>query len=84
MLRYDSYQGDWVLYFQQGITSTALDAIPIKTTEQPPTSVMGLNVIQQDKLGRWVLGSFSGMCVGQEERHSDRLLYRQACGASAG
>lgn len=69
MLRYDSYQGDWVLYSSAGYYSlTALDAIPIKTTEQPPTSVMGLNVTQQDELGRWVLGSFSGMCVWDRRR----------------
>lgn len=64
MLRYDEQQGDWLLSTSEGFYSlTSLQAIPVKLRKTPPVSVMGLNVLQRDKQGNWLTGSFSGMFV---------------------
>lgn len=64
MLRYDDAYGDWLLSTSEGFYSLASpDAVPVKVEKAPPVSVMGLNVWQKDKQGKWLAGSFSGMFV---------------------
>ena len=65
MLRYDHKAGDWLLSTSEGFYSMAglRNAVPQKLPHTPPVSVMGLNVLQPDRAGRWLCGSFSGMYV---------------------
>lgn len=64
LVRYDDMCGDWLLSTSEGFYSLAsLDAVPVKMEATPPVSVMGLNVWQKDKLGNWLVGSFSGLFV---------------------
>lgn len=62
VLRYDERAGDWLLSASDGFYRlAALDAVPDKVDVAPPVSVMGLNVMERDKDGNWLCGSFSGM-----------------------
>lgn len=64
MLRHDEAQGDWMLSTSEGMYSLKdFDNIPTKVDHTPPISVMGLNVLQKDKAGKWLCGSFSGLFV---------------------
>ena len=61
-LRYDITVGDWLLYSSEGFYSLQnLYTRPKPMSIQPPVSVMGVNVEEKDKGGRWLIGSFSGM-----------------------
>lgn len=62
MIRYDNMAKDWLLSTSEGWFSLKeIDATPVKITNAPNVSVMGLNVLQQDNQGNWYAGSFSGM-----------------------
>lgn len=64
LLRYDPTCADWLLSTSEGFYAlSSLDAVPVKVAQAPPVSVMGLNVWQKDREGRWLVGSFSGMFV---------------------
>ena len=64
MLRYDEQQNDWLLATSEGFYSLkSFQSTPVKISKTPPVSVMGINVLKQDKQGNWLTGSFSGMYV---------------------
>lgn len=64
MIRYDDSCHDWLLSTSEGFYSLNLEKATVESlTSAPPVSVMGLNVLQKDKEGRWLCGSFSGMFV---------------------
>lgn len=64
MLRYDEKQNDWLLATSEGFYSLkSFQSTPVKISKTPPVSVMGINVLKQDKQGNWLTGSFSGMYV---------------------
>jgi hypothetical protein len=64
MIRYDDDCHDWLLSTSEGFYSLNLGKAMVKpVTSAPPVSVMGLNVLQKDKKGRWLCGSFSGLFV---------------------
>lgn len=70
MIRHDAAVGDWLLSASDGIYAlgTAIDAPrPTRMASAPPINVMGMNVWQQRKDGRWLCGSFSGMHVWNRE-----------------
>ncbi|MBB6275203.1 PepSY domain-containing protein [Porphyromonas circumdentaria] len=61
-LRYDPTAGDWLLSSSEGFFSLrSLDAEPQRVASPPPVSVMGVNVLEQEADGLWVVGSFSGI-----------------------
>lgn len=63
-LRYDSEQGDWLLYTSDGFFALpSLQAPPRAIEGAPAVSVMGINVWERDGRGAWLCGSFSGMTV---------------------
>lgn len=62
MLRYDDAAGDWLLSTSDGMFCLKnLHAQPVSVSDAPPVSVMGLNVLEKDRQGRWICGSFSGL-----------------------
>lgn len=64
MLSYDEACHDWLLSTSEGFYSMNLDGgVVRKIDSAPPVSVMGLNVLQKDKSGKWLCGSFSGLFV---------------------
>ena len=64
MLRYDEQQNDWLLATSEGFYSLkSFQSTPVKISKTPPVSVMGINVLKQDKQRNWLTGSFSGMYV---------------------
>lgn len=64
MLRYDEQQNDWLLATSEGFYSLkSFQSTPVKISKTPPVSVMGINVLKQNKQGNWLTGSFSGMYV---------------------
>ncbi len=64
MIRYDEECRDWLLSTSEGFFSLDLEKATVKPiSSAPPVSVMGLNVLQKDKEGRWLCGSFSGLYV---------------------
>lgn len=64
MIRYDETCHDWLLSTSEGFYSVNLKHGNVKKIEaEPPVSVMGLNVLQKDKTGKWYCGSFSGLYV---------------------
>ncbi len=70
MVRYDESCHDWLLSTSEGFYSLNLEKATAKAiTPTPPVSVMGLNVLQKDKKGRWLCGSFSGLFVW-DRQHS--------------
>lgn len=63
-LRHDAGQEDWLLSTSEGFyILKSLGGIPCKLPIAPPVSVMGVNVLQLDDKGKWLVGSFSGMFV---------------------
>lgn len=69
MIRYDETCKDWLLATSDGFYSLKnLGDIPVRINHTPPVSVMGLNVFQRDKSGKWLCGSFSGMFVWDREQ----------------
>lgn len=72
MIRYDADSNEWLLSTSEGFYSLkTLRSVPCIVKDTPPVSVMGLNVWQQDEKGRWLCGSFSGMCVW--DRHNNTV-----------
>ncbi len=64
MVRYDESCHDWLLSTSEGFYSLNLEKATVNPiASAPPVSVMGLNVLQKDKKGRWLCGSFSGLFV---------------------
>ena len=62
--RDDEQQNDWLLATSEGFYSLkSFQSTPVKISRTPPVSVMGINVLKQDKQGNWLTGSFSGMYV---------------------
>lgn len=62
MIRYDKTAHDWLLSTSEGFYRlTELDDVPEKLDNAPDISVMGQNVWEKDREGRWICGSFSGM-----------------------
>lgn len=75
MLRYDEDSHDWLLSTSEGFYSLNLKNATVKAiASAPPVSVMGLNVLQKDKHGRWLCGSFSGLYVW-DRRHAAATDY---------
>lgn len=70
-LRYDEAEGDWLLYSSDGFYSVKnFHTNPKPVGIQPPVSVMGINVAEKDKDGRWLVGSFSGMYRWDRKSHT--------------
>lgn len=62
MMRYDDRTGKWMISTSDGFYSTThLTDAPVRISDMPPVSVMGLNVWEKDVNGDWLCGSFSGM-----------------------
>ena len=64
LVRYDADMGDWLVSTSEGFYSLGSDIShpsPRLLKHTPPVSVMGLNVWQKCKDGRWICGSFSGI-----------------------
>lgn len=65
MARHDGKTGRWLLLTSEG--TYALEKLkgnihmPQKMASQPPVSVMGPTVFEEDADGKWIVGSFSGM-----------------------
>lgn len=75
MLSYDEACHDWLLSTSEGFYSMSLDGgVVRKIDSAPPVSVMGLNVLQKDKSGKWLCGSFSGLFVW-DRRHATSIDY---------
>ena len=75
MLSYDEACHDWLLSTSEGFYSMSLDGgVVRKISSAPPVSVMGLNVLQKDKSGKWLCGSFSGLFVW-DRRHATSIDY---------
>ena len=75
MLSYDEACHDWLLSTSEGFYSMSLDGgVVRKISSAPPVSVMGLNVLQKDKEGKWLCGSFSGLFVW-DRRHATSIDY---------
>ncbi len=69
MVRHDDCCHDWLLSTSEGFYSLNLEKGTVELiTSAPPVSVMGLNVLQKDKKGRWLCGSFSGLFVWDRQR----------------
>lgn len=73
-LRYDSEKQEWLLYTSEGFFSlkelgkgNSADFIPNPLRNEPPVSVMGLNVWQQLDKQKWLVGSFQGLYVWDRE-----------------
>lgn len=61
-LRYDSTCNDYILSTSKGFyTLRSLRDQLVPVTNQPPVSVMGINVLHERGDGRWIVGSFSGL-----------------------
>lgn len=64
VVRYDEKFGDWLLSTSDGFFSVNFQTGKLESiSNTPPVSVMGLNVLQQNKDGKWYCGSFSGLFV---------------------
>lgn len=75
MLSYDEACHDWLLSTSEGFYSMSLNGgVVRKISSAPPVSVMGLNVLQKDKSGKWLCGSFSGLFVW-DRRHATSIDY---------
>lgn len=71
MIRYDEAAGDWLLSTSEGFYSLREPgATPVRISQAPPVSVMGLNVFQKDDSGSWLCGSFSGLSVWDRRRNT--------------
>ncbi len=69
MIRYDERCHDWLMSTSEGFFSLDLERATVKPiSSTPPVSVMGLNVLQKDKKGRWLCGSFSGLFVWDRQK----------------
>ena len=66
-LRWDARNGEWLVSTADGfmrVDSAFAQAPRMIAKEKAPTvSPMGVNVFRQQKDGRWLIGSFSGMTV---------------------
>ncbi len=61
-LRYDNTTSEWLLYSSNGFYQFRdFNNTPIRLKEQPPVSVMGINVWKEYNDSTWILGSFSGL-----------------------
>ncbi len=61
-IRYDDVTSEWLLYSSDGFYQlNDFNSTPIKLKEQPPVSVMGINVWKRKNNSTWLLGSFSGL-----------------------
>lgn len=61
-LRYDEACHDWLLSSNKGFYSLkTLNSKPLPVKIQPEVSVMGINVLEGNGDGRWIVGSFSGL-----------------------
>ena len=64
VIRFDPFLNEWMLYTSDGFFSLPeLGGVPRKLSNQPPVSVMGVNVLQQLDEDCWVVGSFSGLTI---------------------
>lgn len=71
MIRYDKDCGDWLISTSEGFYSlNNLEGIPARIGSAPPVSVMGINVFQKDKSGKWLCGSFSGLYVWNRQKQT--------------
>lgn len=69
LIRYDEAAGDWLISTSEGFYSLSglgakngLLAASVEKVNAPfPVSVMGLNVMEKDRSGQWLCGSFSGL-----------------------
>lgn len=63
--RFDDRLGKWLISTSEGFVT--VDAgfktrpVFLDISKTPPVSPMGINVFERDTLGRWIVGSFSGM-----------------------
>jgi hypothetical protein len=62
-VRYDEAENRFLLSTSDGFYSVNewLDEPPERIKTQPPVSVMGINVFEQDSAGSYLIGSFSGI-----------------------
>ena len=64
VIRYDRLRGEWLLYTSDGFFALQdLNDAPRKSKNEPPVSVMGVNVLQQLDEECWIVGSFSGLTI---------------------
>lgn len=67
-IRYDDRLNDWLLSTSEGFYSlSSLNSIPRAIQQAPPVSVMGINVMEQNRYGEWIIGSFSGIYIWHRE-----------------
>lgn len=69
-IRYDWQAKEWLLYSDDGFYALKnWNDIPRKLRQQPPVSVMGINVFEQQNNGEWLIGSFSGLFKWNRYKH---------------
>lgn len=62
VLRYDTFENDWILYTSDGFYNLKeLDSMPVKMEKTPLISIMGVSVMEQVNNTNWIVGSFSGL-----------------------
>ncbi|QZT37801.1 PepSY domain-containing protein [Halosquirtibacter xylanolyticus] len=67
-IHYSSLRNEFVLASSKGIYRlSSLDHQPIRYKVQPPVSVMGINVLEEQANGSFLIGSFSGLFVWSPE-----------------
>lgn len=76
LLRFDTRQNEWLLSTSEGFyTLSSLEAIPVKLSNTPPVSIMGINVLVPDTCGNWLVGSFTGLYVWNRRDNQIRDYY---------
>lgn len=75
-LRYDTLNHDWLLSSGNGFYSLkTLNSTPKPIKQQPDVSVMGINVLSQDKNGVWAVGSFSGLYYWDRQHNTIKDVF---------
>ena len=61
-VRWDDACGKWLMSTSEGFFwMEDFKDVPVKASNVPPISPMGINVFHQERPGEWIIGSFSGM-----------------------
>lgn len=68
-LRFDKYTGEWLLSTSEGFYRlSSWGSKPYKWSVQPSVSPMGINVMEQLAAREWLIGSFSGLFLVDEQQ----------------
>ncbi len=66
-LRYDAYKGEWLLSTTEGFYRLkSWQEMPYRWRIQPSVSPMGINLMHQRGADEWLIGSFSGLFLGND------------------